>query len=157
MKKVLVLFVLLSAFLCQTAMADLYKWTDEKGEVQITDYPPPENKNVKDVQVYKAPSENLINSQNDADQKSSSKDKAGKEKDVVLYTKNDCMDCDKAREYLKSKNVPFTEYNMDIDKNAAIERKKIDDSEDVPLAIINKNQVFGFTEAIYNKVLKQNP
>ena len=67
MKKFLVLFVLLSAFLCQTAMADLYKWTDEKGEVQITDYPPPENKNIKDVQVYKAPSENLINSQNDAD------------------------------------------------------------------------------------------
>ena len=157
MKKYLVLVVLLSAFLCQTAMADLYKWIDEKGEIQITDYPPPENKNVKNVQIYKASSEDLINSQNDADQKSSSKDKAGKEKDVVLYTKNNCGDCDKAREYLKSKNVPFTEYNMDTDKNAAIQRKKIDDSEDVPFAIINKNQVFGFTESIYNKVLKQNP
>jgi glutaredoxin len=157
MKKYLVLFVLLSAFLCQTAMADLYKWTDEKGEIQITDYPPPESRNIKNVQVYKAPSEDLTNSQNDADQKSSSIDKAGKEKDVVLYTKNDCSDCDKAREYLKSKNVPFTEYNVDIDKNAAIQRKKIDDSEDVPFAIINKNQVFGFTESIYNKALKLNP
>jgi glutaredoxin len=157
MKKFLVLFVFLSAFICQTAMADLYKWTDEKGEIQITDYPPPENKNVKNVQTYKAPSEDRTNLQNDADQKSSSKDKANKEIDAVLYTKNNCKDCDRAREYLKSKNVPFTEYNMDTDKNAAVQRKKIDDSEDVPFAIINKNQLFGFSESLYNKVLKQNP
>jgi glutaredoxin len=157
MKKCLVLFVLLSAFVCQTAMADLYKWTDDKGEIQITDYPPPENKKVKNVQVYKAPSEDPANLQNDADQKSPSKDKADKGKEAILYTKNNCRDCDRAREYLKSKNVPFTEFNMDVDKNAAIQRKKIDDSEDVPFAIINKNQVFGFSESLYNKVLKQNP
>ncbi|MGP8154964.1 MAG: glutaredoxin family protein [Smithella sp.] len=154
MKKYLIFFVLLSVFICQTAMADLYKWKDENGEIQITDYPPPENRNVKGIQVYKSPSEDLTNSQNEADQKSSPGDKSKKEKEVVLYTKNDCKDCDKAREFLKSKNIPFTEYNMDTDKNAAIQRKKIDDGEDVPFAIIDRNQVFGFSESIYNKVLK---
>ncbi|MGD0277917.1 MAG: glutaredoxin family protein [Smithella sp.] len=157
MKKYVVLFLLLTIFFCQTAMADLYKWTDEKGEIQITDYPPPENKNAKDVQIYKSPSEDLMNSQNEADQKSTEKDKSKKENEAVLYTKNDCKDCDKAREYLNSKNIPFTEYNMDTDKDAAIQRKKVDDGQDVPFAIINKNQVFGFSESIYDKALKQKP
>ncbi|HUN53979.1 MAG TPA: glutaredoxin family protein [Smithella sp.] len=156
MKKYLLLFGLLSVFLSQTAMADLYKWVDEKGEVQITDYPPPESKNVKNVQVYKAPPENPANSQNDTDQ-TLSKDKAEKGKEVILYTKNDCRDCDRAREFLKSKNIPFTEYNMDTDVNAAAQRKKIDDSQDVPFAIIDKSQVFGFSETVYNKALKLNP
>jgi glutaredoxin len=94
------------------------------------------------------------------EQESSSKDKKSKSQkkpEVVLYTKNDCKDCDTAREFLKAKNIPFTEYNMDKDKGSIARRKEIDDSEDVPFAIINKNNVFGFSENVYNKVLKLNP
>ena len=85
------------------------------------------------------------------------KSKAQKKPDVTLYTKNDCADCDKAREFLKSKNFSFTEYNMDKDKTAAAKRKDIDDSEDVPFAIINKNHVYGFSESVYNRALKPSP
>ena len=46
---------------------------------------------------------------------------------------------------------------MDNDKTSAERRKEIDDSEDVPFAIINKNNVFGFSESVYNKLLKLNP
>jgi hypothetical protein len=46
---------------------------------------------------------------------------------------------------------------MDNDKNAAIKRKEIDSDEDVPFAIINRNQVHGFSESVYNKVLKMEP
>jgi len=85
------------------------------------------------------------------------KSKAQKKPDVTLYTKNDCADCDKAREFLKSKNFSFTEYNMDKDKTAAAKRKDIDYSEDVPFAIINKNHVYGFSESVYNRALKPSP
>jgi len=46
---------------------------------------------------------------------------------------------------------------MDNDKTSAERRKEIDDSEDVPFAIINKNHVFGFSESVYNRALKLNP
>ncbi len=155
MKKYLLFFILLSFCLCNTAMADYYKWVDENGNTQITDYPPPQDKPSKDVQIHKYEPEDSANLQNEDDQKSTNKNKSKKE--IVLYTKNDCVDCDKAREYLTSKNIPFIEYNIDKDKKAAIQRKAFDDSEDVPFAIINKRQVFGFSASVYDKVLKSGP
>jgi len=164
MKKHILLFMLLSLFLCKTANADFYKWEDEKGETQITDYPPPANKSAKDVQIHKYQSEDPKISQGEEDSTKDAqdvddqtKDTNKKKPDVVLYTKKNCPDCDKAREFLKSKKVQFTEYNMDTDKNAVIERKKIDDGDDVPFALINKYQVSGFTEASYGKALKVTP
>jgi glutaredoxin len=152
--------MLIFFFLYGTANADFYKWEDENGTTQITDYPPPQGKSAKNVQVHKNESDNLTDLQSAEEQKSASKDnksKSQKNPEVVLYTKNDCVDCDKAREFLKSKNIPFTEYNMDNDKTSRARRKEIDDTEDVPFAIINKNNVFGFSESVYNKLLKLNP
>jgi glutaredoxin len=159
MKKYLLLLMLFFFFLYGTANATFYTWEDENGTTQITDYPPPQGKSAKDVQVHKYGSDNSTDLQN-AEEDGSSKDgksKSQKKPEVVLYTKNDCKDCDKAREFLKSKNILFTEYNMNNDKTSAARRKEVDDSEDVPFAIINKNRVFGFSESIYNKVLKSNP
>jgi len=160
MKKYLLLLMLLFFFLYGTANAAFYTWEDENGATQITDYPPPQGKSAKDVQVHKYESENLTDLQNEEERESSSKDKklkSQKKPIAVLYTKNDCKDCDKAREFLKSKNIPFTEYNMDNDKTSAARRKEVDDTEDVPFAIIDKNQVYGFSESVYSKALKPNP
>ena len=160
MKKYLLLLMLIFFFLYGTANADFYKWEDENGTTQITDYPPPQGKSAKNVQVHKNESDNLTDLQSTEEQKSASKDnksKSQKNPEIVLYTKNDCSDCDKAREFLKSKNIPFTEYNTDNDKTSRARRKEIDDTEDVPFAIINKNNVFGFSESVYNKLLKLNP
>ena len=160
MKKYLLLLMLLFIFLYGTANADFYTWEDENGATQITDYPPPQGKSAKDVQVHKYESDNLTDLQSEEEQKSSSKDKKSKSQknpEVVLYTKNNCKDCDKARDFLKSKNIPFTEYNMEKDKDSAALRKEIDDNQDVPFAIINKNHVYGFSESVYNRALKLNP
>ena len=160
MKKYLLLLMLIFFFLYGTANADFYKWEDENGTTQITDYPPPQGKSAKNVQVHKNETDNLTDLQSTEEQESSSKDnktKAKKKPEIVLYTKNDCSDCDKAREFLKSKNIPFTEYNTDNDKTSRARRKEIDDTEDVPFAIINKNHVYGFTESVYNRALKLNP
>ena len=160
MKKYLLLLMLLLFFLSGTANADFYKWEDENGATQITDYPPPQGKPAKDVQVRKYESDKLTDLQKEEERESSSKDnksKSQKKPIVVLYTKNDCKDCDKAREFLKSKDIPFTENNMDNDKTSVARRKEVDDTEDVPFAIINKNQVYGFSETIYNRALKSIP
>lgn len=126
------------------ASADLYTWEDESGVAHITDYLPPKSLKKQKVKVF------------EESKKADEKLTAQKEKkpDIVLYTKNDCPDCDKARNFLNSKNLEFTEYNLDQDQTAAEKRKGIDDSTDVPFAIINNNQVYGFTEAGYNRVLK---
>lgn len=149
MTKQLVLLIMFFFLLYGTAQADFYKWEDESGDVHITDYPPPA-KSGKNVQIHKYDS-------SVPEEGATAKDDQKKEQDVLLYTKDSCADCDKAREFLKSKKIPFTEYNTDTSKEAAKKRKAIDDSDDVPFAIINKNQVYGFSESIYNRLLKIKP
>jgi len=146
MTKYLLLFTTLLFIFCGTVQADFYQWEDDNGNINITDYPPPA-KFRKKVQVYKyAPA-----------QAEAAKDAQKIDPDVVLFTKNSCNDCDKAREFLKAKNILFTEYNTDASEEAAKKRKTVDDSNDAPFAIINKNQVYGFSEKTYTKLLKVKP
>ncbi len=151
MLKYVLLFIALFLIAGGTAQADFYKWEDENGNIHITDYPPPA-KSGKKVQVHKQDSP----VQEKEDQETS-KDGQKKGSDIVLYTKNSCSDCDKAREFLKSKKVPFTEYNTDTNKEAAKKRKSLDDSDDAPFAIINNNHVYGFSESVYTRALKVKP
>lgn len=151
MTKYLLFFMVLFFIFSGATQADLYKWKDENGNIHITDYPPPA-KSGKKIQVH------IYDSAMQRDEaqgilKNGQKD----DPNVVLYTKNSCTDCDKAREFLKSKNILFTEYNTDTNKEAAKKRRSIDDSNDVPFTIINKNQVYGFSESIYNRLLKIKP
>ena len=156
MKKYALLIIPILFFFYGTANADFYEWEDESGATHITDYPPPQDESPKNVQVHK---DSSGKSATDEEQEAAmdDKSKAQKKPDITLYTKTACADCDKAREFLKSRKIIFTEYNMDKDKAAAAKRKEIDDSEDVPFAIINRNQVYGFTESVYNRALKPTP
>jgi glutaredoxin len=154
-RNLLFIMVLVFAFY-GTANADFYKWDDENGNIHITDYPPPA-KSGKKVQVHKYDSDSSPTIQSEEEQRAAKDAKAKKEPSVILYTKNSCIDCDKARDFLKSKKINFTEYNTDNNKEAAKKRKEIDDSDDAPFAIINTNQVFGFSESVYNRALKLKP
>jgi glutaredoxin len=134
----------------RTAMADFYSWENEKGEIIMSDSPPPTDAMVRDIQIHQSRTKEYLSA---PEEEAAPARKA----DVLIYTKNDCPDCNKAREFLNSRSVPFTEYNMDTDVNAAIKRKEIDDGEDVPFAIINRNHVYGFSESVYDRVLKMEP
>jgi glutaredoxin len=131
-----------------TVSADYYTWEDESGVSHITDYPPPQNMKNRNIKVYEKDGSGTQTNQTPAD---------AKKPLITLYTKDDCPDCDKAREFLVSKKLIFTEYNMDKDQAAAAKRKEIDNSSDVPFAIINRNQVYGFSESVYNRALKSSP
>jgi len=143
MRKYLLLLVVM-VMMAEPANADLYTWEDEARVLHITDYPPPQNLKKQKIKYFEE-------SMTKAEPSSAKKEK---KPDIVLYTKNDCPECDKARNFLNSKELVFTEYNMDEDKTAVEKRKGIDDGADVPFAVINRNQVYGFSEAVYNRALK---
>ena len=155
------LFLMISVFIFYgAANADFYKWEDETGTVHITDYPPPDTNSSKKVEVHKYQDDNTSPEQQEEEQEvpfKDSKSKKNKKPEVILYTKDDCKDCDSAREFLKSKKISFKEYNMDRDKDAVAKRKEIDDSADVPFAIINRTQVYGFSESVYDRALQLTP
>ena len=124
-----------------TANADFYHWEDESGVAHITDYPPPKNLKIRDFEGSGKPAIKP------APQKE-------KNPEISLYTKNNCPDCDKARAFLNSRELTFTKYNTDKDEKAEAKRKEIDDSSDAPFAIINRSQIYGFSETVYERALK---
>ena len=152
MKNITLFIISILFFFYGTAWADFYQWEDESGATHITDYPPPQIDPSKKIKVRKDSSNSSA-----ADEEQEAKLKAEKKPKVTLYTKDNCPDCDKAREFLQSNKITFTEYNMDQDKAAAAKRKEIDDSEDVPYAIMNKTQIYGFSENTYKRALKPSP
>jgi glutaredoxin len=147
MKKQLLLFLVIFITMTCTAKADFYTWEDESGVSHITDYPPPQNLKKEKIKGF------------EESRKPAEKPPAEKEKKptITLYTKNNCPECDKAREFLTSRSLTFTEYNMDQDEAAAAKRNEIDNGRDVPFAIFDRNQVYGFSEAVYNRALKTSP
>jgi glutaredoxin len=149
MKKLFLFSAALFMMFAGASFAEFYTWEDEHGVAHITDFPPPAHLKGQNIQRH-SDGDPADNSEQYTAQK-------GKTPIIELYTKNDCPDCEKAKEFLRTKGLAFTEYNMDEDKTAALRRKDIDDSDDAPFAIINRIQVYGFTEAIYSRALKAMP
>lgn len=150
MKKYFFVLIVFVFTLTGVVYADYYTWEDENGVRQITDYPPPKTLKARHVKVHKR-------ADSSSDQQEEEAAPVRPKAAVLLYTKNNCPDCDKAREYLQSANSTFTEFNMDADEKAAEIRKALDDSDDVPFAIINNQQVYGFSEAVYARLLRASP
>jgi len=148
MKKFFLFLIALIFGMTAAAYADFYTWEDNNGTTHITDYPPPQGKKAK---VYQDEGSGAAATK-EAAQASKAKDVT-----VLLFTKNECPDCVKARDFLNSKNYKFTEYNMDSDKDAEAKRKEFDENKDVPFAVINRTHIYGFSEAVYERALKSVP
>ena len=73
---------------------------------------------------------------------------------VVLYSTPTCGYCNKAKDYLKSKNVPFQEYNVAQDMRRADEMVKKSGQMGVPVLDVNGKIIIGFNQPEIDKALK---
>jgi glutaredoxin len=103
--RILLAFSLLAFSLA--AAAQLYRWTDESGNVHYTDTAPPAD--AKNVQKKASASPGAGDAQS-AMAQSYSMQLAVKNFPVTVYTSKECgSPCNKALDYLKKRGVPFTE------------------------------------------------
>ncbi len=153
-------FVLLALtiYLSSTAAAEMYKWVDDKGEMHISDSPPPAAKSPGEIKVYKdSQGDSLDTAPAPVKKKEESRPAFERKKkaDVVLYTTSWCPYCRKARDYLRSRGIDFTEYDIEKDKEAAIRKKQLDNRGGVPFAIINGRSIRGFSASAYERALQE--
>ncbi|MGD1153860.1 MAG: glutaredoxin family protein [Syntrophales bacterium] len=148
----------LTIYLCTTAVAEMYKWVDDKGEMHITDSPPPAAKSPGEIKVYKDSQEDSLDTPPASVRKKEESRPSFERKknaDVVLYTTSWCPYCRKARDYLRSRGIDFIEYDIEKDKEAAIRKKQLDNRGGVPFAIINGRSISGFSASAYERALTQ--
>ncbi len=127
------------------ASAQQYRWVDEKGRVQYTDTPPPPS--AKDVQkkdfrgsvVETAVPFELT--------------RAVKDAPVTLFTSPPCGEgCDKARDALNARGVPFKEVQV-WDEASNAELRKYANGREVPVLVVGSRVQNGFEQGAYDRVL----
>jgi len=141
-----ILAVLLGATFA--ASAQTYRWTDEKGRVNLTDTPPPPS--AKNVQK-KSFSGGGTASAESAGQPYALQ-LAAKSFPVTLYTAKDCEPCGEARRLLNSRGVPFREVLV-VDEPQQQELRKVAGALAVPSVTVGSNLQKGFEESAYHSLL----
>ena len=144
------------ALLCAgMAASEIYQWTDENGEIHFSDHPPEDSGPTRNLKVVPTdgsetqPKTGVKGEANPAD-----KLYPQKVPKVELYTTNWCIYCKKARNFLLSRGIPFTEYDIEKDENAARRKRRLDTERGVPFAVINGQHIRGFSEAAYEQALQ---
>lgn len=129
------------------AEAEIYKWIDEKGKVHFGDSPRTRDnaeKIVIDVISYKyVKVEPIEFYQSDKT--------VNKSPNVKMYSTSWCGYCKKARKYFNEKNINFVEYDIEKDK-AAKKRFKELGGQGVPLILVGKNKMSGFSSQRFDKI-----
>ena len=146
--------ILLAVALCVVAVsasAQLYRWTDDKGRVHITDTPPPPSaKGVKKSTPQGGSGESA------APQGSGPEpfalQQARKNFPVTLYTVPECEACTAARNLLNKRGVPFKEVSV-TEPGVQEEFKKAIGGNTVPAMVVGSTVQKGFEEATYQRLL----
>lgn len=138
------------------AVADFYTWEDDQGNVHITDYPPPAKygKKIKMSKDAETPQEICIRPEKEKTSADNREAIQEKNQEVILYTTSWCPYCTKARNFFQSRNIPFTEYDVEKDREAAARKRELDPRGGVPFAIINGHPIHGYSESAYERALK---
>ena len=138
--------LLLLALTAGAAQAQqLYRWTDEKGRVHITDTPPPAG--AKGVQKKRS-----VGGSAEA-QTPYQLAQAMKDFPVVLYTSPGCKEpCAMARGSLNKRGVPFKEVLV-WDDQTNQELKRISGATEVPTLLVGRSVQRGFEQGAFDTLL----
>lgn len=144
--------ILLAITLCAFTVgagAQLYRWTDAQGRVNITDTPPPAS--AKDVKKIDAATSPTTAPQSTA-QEPYELQRAKAKFPVTLYTVPNCEGCNLARTLLNARGVPFTESSLTEPKQVE-EFKQLVGGNTVPAIIVGTTVQKGFEESAYQRLL----
>jgi glutaredoxin len=141
-----VFFIVLAAALgAAQAQQKLYQWVDEKGNVNVTDTPPPRNATKVEEKVYGGATS--------APATAYELRAAQKNFPVTLYTAPSCKEpCAQARAALNKRGVPFKEVQVwNEETNAQL--KEVSQSNEVPVLSVGRSVQKGFEQGAYDSLL----
>ena len=129
----------------------LYRWTDEKGRVHVTDTPPPPS--ARDVQKKKPAAGPAAGSAPESSAMPYELTQAVKDFPVTLYTTPNCGPaCVSARDALNKRSVPYKEVQV-WDEKTNEELKRVSGGTDVPTILVGRSVQKGFEQGAYDALL----
>lgn len=140
----------------------IYKWVDKNGVFHLSSFRPKSKEKVEVVQTAAYREEPPLLDVSPPLTKKKSKKKSKKKRiknkklkdKVVIYTATWCGFCKQAVAFLRSRNIPFKEYDIDKDKGARAKMRAAGGKGGVPFAIINGQKILGFDKEGYQRALQ---
>ena len=140
------------------ASAAIYTWEDENGSVHFTDTPPPQTVESKIVN----PQPNQIKGYGKVPERRQKADSPAESKVVAkdlpiveMFVTSWCGYCKKAEAYFNKRNIPFVKYDIEKDQQAARRKSKLTNRRGVPFVLIGDVGIPGYSEAAFDRALKQ--
>lgn len=72
---------------------------------------------------------------------------------VIVYSTSSCPYCHMAKDYFKNNGVEFTDYNVAVDQEKAIEMVQKSGQMGVPVIDINGEMIIGFRPDVFEQLL----
>ena len=145
-----------SALFHVALFAQIYIWTDENGVKHCSSTPPPNQSTAKQYKEVESFSEGSKESQRSSGFNQPSVTEKTKSKEypkVVMYSTSWCGYCKKAKAWLQSHKIPFTEYDIEASKAYHRDYKAQGGTGGVPLIIVGEEKMKGWSEEHMKQLL----
>ena len=143
MKLLIILSIVLVLPATQAGAAQLYRWVDDKGNVEWRDTPPPAG--AKKVEQRKINVSTI-----DTSALPYSVQQAVRNFPVTLWIYSCGAPCDQGRALLARRGVPYTEKDPQAD---VVAFKKLTGGDDVPVLYIGNTRIKGYQEGEWDSAL----
>lgn len=141
-RKLLFLCTLLCC--CLSSQAEIYQWIDQAGQVHLSNQKPADNSQIKSLKILPAQPEIQTQGVTSPKAKTKADSNSFKPAKLILYTADWCSQCRQARSYLRHKNIPFQDYNVETSHKGAADYKRMGSGK-LPIVILNDNTSRGFS------------
>jgi glutaredoxin len=143
MKRIAILSVLAILSAAPAGAAQLYRWVDDKGNVEYRDTPPPSS-------AKKVEQRRFGGGSPETSPLPYSVQQAAKNFPVTLWTTNCGAPCDRARAHLTRRGVPYTEKDPQADVEAF---QKLTGGLEVPVLYVGTQQIKSYLESEWDAAL----
>ena len=139
MNRIILLFVLLISIPTE-AMSEIYKWKDANGKIHFSDKKP-EDSVTEEIKLRINTYESVSYDQSIFD--------TGNQ--VIMYSTEWCAYCKKAKRYFARKGIPYTEYDIEKNREARARYRELD-ARGVPVILVGKKRMNGFSEKGFEQI-----
>lgn len=123
---------------------EIYRWTDENGEVHFGDRPSRAHSS--------KPVELRINTYEAISYGSSSIATAD---EVVMYSADWCGVCKQAKRYFRQQGIPFTEYDVERSSRGSTDFRRLG-GRGVPVILVGDKRMNGFSVQGFEKIYRRH-
>ena len=145
--------------LCHAAVAEIYKWKDERGVLHFSSTPPP-NSLVEKVHVEVNAFSSPKSGSKQAGKSSFKFDpslitpRRSASRNVVMYSTQRCGYCKQARRYFNKQGIAFSEYDVEKTQKGRDDYRKLK-GRGVPIILVDNQRMDGFSPRAFERLYQR--